>query len=201
MKFTLIIIIFILISCSVGSNTYNYNYCSSDHPLYTESIALSLINGWGDGLQKYAESEPTVYNTAVNFTVSYYQPDSVLLGTLFSGESDAVRYGTQRIYEYFAEFLTKYPQMTLETYNVNPLGCGAGASSGLYSFTLNQGKPTQSVIHARYTFLFEYIPRDVTEYVKIIGGDESGKTVVKISKKGWYINTLHSTKVSNLLGS
>ena len=78
-----------------------------------------------------------------------YWPESILLPTL----SDVPRLDFDGKHEYFVEFLEKQPFATLITKYIVSDTCNIAQFSGLYDFKVLTG-----IVHARYTYIFEYYP-------------------------------------------
>jgi len=78
---------------------------------------------------------------------SLYESDAILLPTI----SNIVRHNHEEIEEYFAQFLAKGPQGSIDESNIRSFG-ELSIHSGIYTFTLKDG----SSVPARFTFVYRW---------------------------------------------
>jgi uncharacterized protein (TIGR02246 family) len=80
-----------------------------------------------------------------------YAPDAVLLPTV----SNRARTDNASIRDYFARFLERNPQGTIDSRTIR-IGCNTASDVGSYTFKLS-GKPpgTTETVKARYSFIYE----------------------------------------------
>ena len=76
---------------------------------------------------------------------SNYTDNAVLLATI----SNAPRVTSAERLAYFKDFLTKHPIGKIDSRTIS-IGCNKAIDTGLYTFTLKNGKK----LHARYTFTY-----------------------------------------------
>lgn len=80
-----------------------------------------------------------------------YAPDAILIPTV----ANDPRIGSKAIRAYFADFLKKQPQGTIDERTIR-IGCNFALDAGTYTFTLKGGQPGSTIqVPARYTFLCE----------------------------------------------
>lgn len=189
----------LLTACGAGTTTtVNNNATPTCYaPTFTNSDAIALLSNWGQGLQTYsAANNPSVFVSAGFFTMKYYTPDAVLVPTV----SAINREGTQEIYDYFTGFLAINPIMSIPNPESNiamPFDCGVGVYSGYYDFRTNPNTPQESTVHARFTFVYEYVPASFFESFVVESGPESGTSYTQQNAPGWYIYTQHSSALPN----
>jgi uncharacterized protein (TIGR02246 family) len=97
----------------------------------------ALFDRWNDSLKT---------DDAAKVDANY--TDKAILLPTFSNTPKVTR--SQRI-EYFKNFLAKHPTATIDSRNIK-IGCNSAIDTGLYTFTLEDGKK----LHARYTFTYRW---------------------------------------------
>ena len=105
-------------------------------PVTQQEIA-ALFERWNASLATHEADKVT----------ANYAPDAVLLPTV----SNRPRTDTAGIRDYFVHFLENKPQGVIDQ-RVVRLGCNDAIDSGLYTFTMGDGKK----VRARYTFVYTY---------------------------------------------
>jgi uncharacterized protein (TIGR02246 family) len=106
----------------------------------SKSEVVTLFDDWNRALL-------TKRSEAV---VAEYAADATLLPTVQNGPL----IGAEAIGNYFAYFLKKSPQATVET-RVILTGCNFAYDSGLYTFTVDAEKPgMRERVKARFTFIY-----------------------------------------------
>lgn len=187
----------LLTACNSGT-TNNYYTSGCSLPTFTPEVGIALIESWGQSLQTYSASNypgGDTYVSAGYFTMSNYLPGATLLPT-FSSEYKS---GTQEIYGYFTHFLQLNPIMTIpesSEASYASIGCGMGGANGYYDFlTTDPTTQQESIIHARFSFLFEYIATSTSEEVIVESGPETGTELMQINPPGWYVLSQHSSAV------
>ena len=76
-----------------------------------------------------------------------YTDNAILLATI----SNKPRVNSTERIEYFKDFLSKHPYGKIDSRTIK-IGCNKAIDTGLYTFTLKDGKK----IHARYTFTYRW---------------------------------------------
>ncbi|WP_342227311.1 DUF4440 domain-containing protein [Rickettsiella endosymbiont of Rhagonycha lignosa] len=76
-----------------------------------------------------------------------YSDNAILLATL----SNKPRVNSAERINYFKDFLTKHPVGKIDSRTIK-IGCNKAIDTGLYTFTLKDGKK----VHARYTFTYRW---------------------------------------------
>lgn len=97
----------------------------------------ALFNRWNNSLK-------TLNPVKVN---ANYTDNAILLATL----SNKPRVNSAERIEYFKDFLSKRPVGKIDSRTIK-IGCNKAIDTGLYTFTLKDGKK----IHARYTFTYRW---------------------------------------------
>lgn len=76
-----------------------------------------------------------------------YSDNAILLATI----SNKPRVNSAERIDYFKDFLTKHPVGKIDSRTIK-IGCNKAIDTGLYTFTLKDGKK----VHARYTFTYRW---------------------------------------------
>ncbi|MEN9450783.1 MAG: hypothetical protein RJA83_1401 [Pseudomonadota bacterium] len=76
-----------------------------------------------------------------------YTDNAILLATI----SNKPRVNSAERIAYFKDFLSKHPVGKIDSRTIK-IGCNKAIDTGLYTFTLNDGKK----VHARYTFTYRW---------------------------------------------
>lgn len=76
-----------------------------------------------------------------------YSDNAILLATI----SNKPRVNSAERIDYFKDFLTKQPVGKIDSRTIK-IGCNKAIDTGLYTFTLKDGKK----VHARYTFTYRW---------------------------------------------
>ena len=103
----------------------------------TDKTIAGLFDRWNNSLQS-GDADKVDTN---------YTENAVLLATL-ANKPRVTR--AERI-DYFKGFLAKHPRGKIDSRTIK-IGCNKAIDTGLYTFTLNDGKK----IHARYTFTYRW---------------------------------------------
>jgi len=103
----------------------------------TEQQVKGLFDRWNASLKTLKPDE----------VLNNYAPDAILLPTV----SNRPRLTQAERRDYFVHFLENKPQGVIDQ-RVIRLGCNDAIDSGLYTFTMGDGKK----VRARYTFVYNY---------------------------------------------
>lgn len=76
-----------------------------------------------------------------------YTDNAILLATI----SNKPRVNSAERIAYFKDFLSKHPVGKIDSHTIK-IGCNKAIDTGLYTFTLKDGKK----VHARYTFTYRW---------------------------------------------
>ena len=188
----------LIVGCNSGTtNNYNTTIVDCQLPTFNESIGNYMLQKWGASAEQYGTNNfADEYVGAGYFTMSNYTPDAVLLPTV----SATQREGTQEIYSYFTHFLILNPIMSLPNPESNvfaALGCGYGGANGYYDFVTNPNTAQESIVHARFTFIYKYESQPFSETVIIESGNNIGNVMTQTNSPGWYIWAQHSSTLPN----
>src|ERR1043165_3348560 len=82
----------------------------------------------------------------IKVNVNYWD-NAILLATI----SNKPRVNSAERIDYFKDFLTKHPVGKIDSRTIK-IGCNKAIDTGLYTFTLKDGKK----VHARYTFTYRW---------------------------------------------
>lgn len=166
--------------------------CPAIQPFFTDEIALQLLTKWGNDLQ-WNPDNTTINSAAMKLITNNYSQNAVLLPTV----SSRTRSTSDELLDYFVGskkypgFLSKHPSLTIlkNKQKVDAFGCGYGVASGKYDFAI---KGQSNVVHARYTYIYQYQPTSTT-----ITFNVDGKMVYKKRPAGWYITKHNSAILPN----
>ena len=183
----------LLVGCN-GGTTNNYNtIVGCQLPIFNKGIGNSMLQKWGASVKQYGSNNYSdIYIGAGYFTMDNYTSDAILLPTV----SAIQREGTQEIYDYFTNFLVLNPIMSLPAPESNvfaSLGCGYGGASGYYDFITNPGTAQESIVHARFTFIYKYESQPFNEAFIVEFGSQMGQTISQTNAPGWYVWAQHSS--------
>lgn len=164
----------ILLSLCFGAGVglANADGCDADDPMFNEGLAKNLIKQWNNSLLNAKTGTAQELKTSAQEVVkANYAPHAVLLPTL----SNVIRMDTPQLVDYFEHFLGKQPHLDAGSpYDTAVYSsCGLGVYNGDYDF-IAKGQP---IMHARFTFVYEYLDQPT----------------VAGQKPGWYIVSHHSS--------
>lgn len=81
----------------------------------------------------------------------------------------------------------------IESNIATQFACGFGGYNGYYDFMTNPGTVQQATVHARFSFVYEYISSDFVESFTVESGTESGVINLQNNQPGWYIYSQQSS--------
>lgn len=130
---TVVLLSGLLATSAMAMSSSRHMACVKTNP---QEIA-ALFDRWNNSLKT---RNPVKVN-------ANYSDNAILLATL----SNKPRVNSAERIDYFKDFLTKHPVGKIDSRTIK-IGCNKAIDTGLYTFTLKDGKK----VHARYTFTYRW---------------------------------------------